>query len=114
MALDLVTFNAIPVDTLDGDNLARLTAMRNNLEALAVTWNALAAAGAPNDDNATPDVISARTAAIAKAHQDLKDSKFKLVDLTGIEPAKIVHLGGSRKRRQSKKRKNQRKHNNNQ
>lgn len=108
MALDLVTFNAIPVDTLDGDNLARLTAMRNNLEALAVTWNALAAAGAPNADNAT------RTAAIAKAHQDLKDSKFKLVDLTGIEPAKIVHLGGSRKRRQSKKRKNQRKHNNNQ
>jgi len=102
MALVPVTFNAIPEGTLDDENLIRLTAMHTNLTALATTWNDLAAAGAPNADNA------ARTAAIAKTHQDLKDSKFKLVDLTGIEPAKRVHLGGSRKRRQSKKRKNQR------
>lgn len=111
MALEPVTFNAIPVDTLDGDNLTRLTAMHTNLTALATTWNALAAAGAPLAEGADANV---RAAAIAKAHQDLKDSKFKLVNLTGIESANIVHLGGSRKRRQSKKRKNQRKHNNNQ
>lgn len=109
MALVPVTFNAIPDDTLaGGPDLERLTAMHTNLTALAKTWNDLAAAGAPNAD------ANARTAAITAAHKALKDSKFKIVDLTGVDTDKIVHLGGSRKRRQSKKRKNPKKHNNNQ
>lgn len=111
MDLQPVTFEAIPEGTLDGVNLARLTAMHTNLTALATAWNALAAAGAPLAEGADANV---RTTAITEAHKALKDSKFKLVNLTGIESANIVHLGGSRKRRQSKKRKNQRKHNNNQ
>jgi hypothetical protein len=110
MALELVNFHAIPENTLDaGDDLIRLTEMRKNLSTLAETWNALAAAGAPA---ASADAIAARTADITNAYKALKDSKLKIVNLTGVETNKIVFLGGSRKKRQSKKRKNQRKHNN--
>jgi len=114
MALALVTFNEIPENTLEGDELVRLTAMHKNLETLAVTWNALAAAGAPSANGATDEAIAKRIADITAAHKALKDSKSKIVDLTSVETDKIVYLGGSRKRRQSKKRKNSKKHNNNQ
>ena len=113
MALAAVNFNEIPADTLAaGDDLNRLTEMRKNLSTLAETWNALAAAGAPAAADAAADVIAARTTAITDAYKALKDSKFKIVNLTGVDTNTIVHLGGSRKKRQSKKRKNQRKHNN--
>lgn len=113
MALAAVNFNEIPKDTLAaGDDLVRLTAMHENLNTLAVTWNALAAAGAPAAADASADAIAARTADITNAYKALKDSKLKIVNLTGVETNKIVFLGGSRKKRQSKKRKNQRKHNN--
>lgn len=112
MALESVNFNAIPNGTLAaGDNLTRLTTMRTNLHTLAGLWNALATEGAPAANN-TPAAIAARTAAIKTAHKALQDSKLKIVNLDGIDPNDIVHLGGSRKKRQSKKRKNQRKHNN--
>ena len=107
MALEPVNFNAIPENTFAaGDDMNRLTEMRKNLSTLAETWNALAAAGAPNNDAA------ARATAITDAYKALKDSKLKIVNLDGIDTNKIVFLGGSRKKRQSKKRKNQRKHNN--
>jgi len=113
MALAVVNFNEIPANTLAaGDDLFRLTTMRTNLNALADTWNALAAAGAPAAADAAADAIAARTTAITDAYKALKDSKLKIVNLEGIDTNTIVHLGGSRKKRQSKKRKNQRKHNN--
>jgi hypothetical protein len=110
-ALTSVTFNEIPKDTLAAGDLVRLTAMHDSLKALAVTWNALAAAGKEVSDDYKDE---ARTAAITEAHKALKESKYKIVNLTKIDTDNIVYLGGSRKRRQSKKRKNTKKHNNNQ
>ena len=108
----VATFNEIPANTLAGNDLDKLTDMIESLKVLGDKWNALAAAGKPVDPASYTD--NDRTAAIAAAHKELKDSKIKIVNLTDVPLEKTVFLGGSRKKRQSKKRKNHKNHNNNQ
>jgi hypothetical protein len=102
-AIEVVTFNTIDANKwaeADNPEYVRMAALREQLVAMSALWNA---------------VVTATTAAeITAAYNALKNDMHKIVDLTGITPANVVFLGGSRKKRQSKKKKNQRKHHNNQ
>ena len=99
--VDKIEFIAIPANTFNADSpeLTKTQTMGEHLRALSNLWNNMAEA-------ANPDAIKV-------AYKALQDSKIKIVNLTGLDPEKLVFLGGSRRRRQSKKRKNHKKHNNN-